>query len=96
MRQLRDSSHGTRFRITSSLPAAAPEELTDRHLHHMAIEYTNWARIARTNRTQREARHRRRILAGPPRAPSISLRRAAPRPVGRPLNRAHIVPGYHG
>lgn len=47
MRQLRDTPHGTRFRITSSLPSAAPEELTDRHLHHMAIEYTNWARIAR-------------------------------------------------
>ena len=47
MRQLRDTPPGTRFRITSSLPAAAPEELLDRHLHHMAIEYTNWARIAR-------------------------------------------------
>jgi len=46
MRQLRDAEDGLHLLMTSHLPIAAPEQVLGRHLHHFAIEYRNWARLA--------------------------------------------------
>lgn len=32
--------------MTTVLPAAAPREVAQRHLHHYAIEFRNWAAVA--------------------------------------------------
>ena len=46
MRQSRDEQDGLRLKFTTHLPAAAPRELVQRHLHHFAIEFRNWTRFA--------------------------------------------------
>ena len=46
MRQSRDEPEGLRLKFTTHLPAAAPGELVNRHLHHLAIEFRNWTRAA--------------------------------------------------
>jgi hypothetical protein len=46
MRELRDDKDGLHMKLTSHLPAAAPPELLQRHLHHFSIEYRNWASFA--------------------------------------------------
>lgn len=47
MRQSRDEPDGRlRLKFTTHLPAAAPPELVDRHLHHLAVEFRNWTRAA--------------------------------------------------
>lgn len=46
MHALRDADEGMCIKMTTNLPAAAPEELIVRHLHHYVIEFRNWARSA--------------------------------------------------
>ncbi len=46
LRALRDVAGGMEMRLISCLPAAAPDALMTRHLHHFAIEYRNWAVLA--------------------------------------------------
>ena len=46
MRELRDDKDGLHMKLTSHLPATAPPEVLDRHLHHFSIEYRNWASFA--------------------------------------------------
>ena len=46
MRELRDADDGLHLKLTSHLPAAAPRELMQRHIHHFSIEYRNWAQFA--------------------------------------------------
>jgi hypothetical protein len=46
MRQSRDSREGMELLLTTFLPAAGPAGLAARHLHHFAIEFRNWTRLA--------------------------------------------------
>ncbi len=46
MRELLDDKDGLHMKLTSHLPAAAPAGLLERHLHHLAIEWRNWASFA--------------------------------------------------
>lgn len=55
MRALRDVEGGMEIRLTSHLPAAAPAELMQRHLHHFMIEYRNWCVIAMDEGSPRPA-----------------------------------------
>lgn len=56
MRQSRDTRDGMELRLTTFLPAAGPAGLATRHLHHFAIEFRNWARLALAdlNETRRD------------------------------------------
>lgn len=47
MHELRDTGDGTELSMTISLPDAAPDALLDGHLRHFAVEWRNWARLAR-------------------------------------------------
>lgn len=47
MHELRDTGDGTELNMTISLPDAAPDALLDGHLRHFAVEWRNWARLAR-------------------------------------------------
>ena len=42
----RDADDGMHLRMTTVLPAAAPQDIARRHLHHYAIEFRNWAQVA--------------------------------------------------
>ncbi len=46
MRQARDTDDGMHLRITAFLPQEVPPGLMHNHLHHLAIEYRNWARMS--------------------------------------------------
>ncbi|MFY9931825.1 MAG: hypothetical protein WAK82_27860 [Streptosporangiaceae bacterium] len=46
MRQSRDTPDGMELLLTTFLPAAGPAGLAARHLHHFAIEFRNWTRLA--------------------------------------------------
>ena len=41
-----DAEDGMHLRMRTVLPAAAPQELARRHLHHYAIEFRNWTEVA--------------------------------------------------
>ena len=46
MRQSRDTRDGMELLLTTFLPVAGPAGLAARHLHHLAIEFRNWTRLA--------------------------------------------------
>jgi hypothetical protein len=46
MRQSRDTRDGMELLLTTFLPAAGPAGLAARHLHHFAIGFRNWTRLA--------------------------------------------------
>ncbi len=46
MHHARDEADGMHLLLRTLLPEAAPASLVDRHLHHFAIEFTNWTHIA--------------------------------------------------
>ncbi len=46
MRQSRDTRDGLELCLATFLPAAGPAGLATRHLHHFAIEFRNWTRLA--------------------------------------------------
>lgn len=47
LHELRDTSDGMEIKFTIILPDAAPDALLDGHLRHFAVEWRNWARLAR-------------------------------------------------
>lgn len=47
MHEMRDTSDGMEIKSTIILPDAAPDALLDGHLRHFAVEWRNWARLAR-------------------------------------------------
>lgn len=44
--EMRDSEDGLHVKLTIHLPEAAPDELVTGHLHHFAVEFRNWTRMA--------------------------------------------------
>lgn len=44
--EVRDAGDGLHVKLTIHLPEAAPDELVVGHLHHFAVEFRNWTRMA--------------------------------------------------
>ena len=44
--EMRDFKGGLHIKLTIHLPEAAPDELVIGHLHHFAVEFRNWTRMA--------------------------------------------------
>ena len=44
--EMRDAEDGLHIKLTIHLPEAAPDALVTGHLHHFAVEFSNWTRMA--------------------------------------------------
>jgi len=58
MHEMRDTSDGMEIKFTVILPDAAPDALLHGHLRHFAVEWRNWARLAREELAEEQHSHR--------------------------------------